>query len=93
MLEVLSSGTIIKKCYHCRKNITLVDARKLSDTRYSRHDTFNQQITIADTIVGIKVDLYKVAMQKNWLKIRGTGCPRDANSYLPITVRSFRRVL
>ena len=41
-----------------QKNITLVDARKLSDTRYSEHDTFNQQIAIADVIVGNKQDLY-----------------------------------
>ncbi|MFC3121248.1 CobW family GTP-binding protein [Agaribacter flavus] len=42
-----------------QKNITLVDARKLSDTRYTNHDTFNQQIDIADLIVGNKADLYE----------------------------------
>ncbi|MEZ9289671.1 GTP-binding protein [Vibrio lentus] len=58
VLEVLSSEHY-RKVLSLQKNITLVDARKLSDTRYSGHDTFNQQITIADTIVGNKVDLYK----------------------------------
>ncbi|MEZ9244986.1 GTP-binding protein [Vibrio lentus] len=58
VLEVLSSEHY-RKVLSLQKNITLVDARKLSDTRYSEHDTFNQQITIADTIVGNKVDLYK----------------------------------
>ncbi|MDH5927704.1 GTP-binding protein [Vibrio lentus] len=58
VLEVLSSEHY-RKVLSLQKNITLVDARKLSDTRYSKHDTFNQQITIADTIVGNKVDLYK----------------------------------
>lgn len=38
--------------------ITLVDARKLSDSRYTEHETFNQQIDIADLIVGNKQDLY-----------------------------------
>ncbi|CAH6983850.1 Cobalamin biosynthesis protein CobW [Vibrio chagasii] len=58
VLEVLSSEHY-RKVLSLQKNVTLVDARKLSDARYSKHDTFNQQITIADTIVGNKVDLYK----------------------------------
>jgi G3E family GTPase len=41
------------------KIITLVDARNLSDKRYTEHDTFNQQIAIADIIVGNKQDLYR----------------------------------
>ena len=57
ILEVLSakhyqSVLSIQQC------ITLVDARKLSDTRYTQHDTFNQQIAMADIIVGHKADLY-----------------------------------
>ena len=40
------------------RTITLVDARKLQDSKYTEHDTFNQQIQIADTIVGNKQDLY-----------------------------------
>ena len=42
-----------------QKTITLVDARKLGDQKYVSHDTFNQQIWVADTIVGNKKDLYK----------------------------------
>lgn len=42
-----------------QKNITLVDARKLSDSRYIDHETFNQQIDIADTIIANKKDLYQ----------------------------------
>jgi G3E family GTPase len=41
------------------KTITLVDARNLTDTRYTEHATFNQQIAIADIIVGNKQDLYQ----------------------------------
>ncbi|MEZ8723343.1 GTP-binding protein [Vibrio pomeroyi] len=58
VLEVLSSEHY-RKVLSLQKNVTLVDARKLSDARYFEHDTFNQQITIADTIVGNKVDLYQ----------------------------------
>lgn len=38
--------------------ITLVDARHLSDERYAEHETFQQQIAIADVIVANKQDLY-----------------------------------
>lgn len=58
VLEVLSA-----EHYHdvisLQKIITLVDARKLNDTRYTKHDTFNQQIGIADLVVGNKTDLYQ----------------------------------
>jgi len=39
--------------------LTLVDARKLAQTRYTEHATFNQQIAIADIVVGNKRDLYE----------------------------------
>jgi G3E family GTPase len=38
--------------------ITLVDARKISDTRYTEHKTFKQQLQIADVIIANKTDLY-----------------------------------
>lgn len=49
-----------------QQTVTLVDARKLADPRYIEHDTFNQQIEIADLVVGNKVDLY-LANQKQQL--------------------------
>jgi len=58
VLQVLSS-THYRDVLSLQKNITLVDARNLSDTRYTEHETFNQQITIADMIVGNKADLYQ----------------------------------
>ena len=39
--------------------ITLVDARQFSDDRYTEHETFQQQIEIADIIVANKQDLYE----------------------------------
>ena len=39
--------------------ITLVDARQFSDARYTEHETFQQQIDIADIIVANKQDLYE----------------------------------
>jgi len=38
--------------------LTLVDARHLSDSRYAEHETFQQQMAIADVIVVNKRDLY-----------------------------------
>ena len=58
VLQVLSQGH-----YHgvldIQKTVTLVDARKLADLRYTQHETFNQQIVIADIVIGNKADLYQ----------------------------------
>ncbi|NMV06592.1 CobW family GTP-binding protein, partial [Vibrio parahaemolyticus] len=51
VLQVLSTE-YYRQILALQKNITLVDARKLSDPKYTEHETFNQQITIADTVVG-----------------------------------------
>jgi|TARA_B110001469_G_scaffold109890_1_gene111348 G3E family GTPase len=42
-----------------QKTLTLVDARNLSNERYTTHDTFNQQIEMADIVIGNKLDLYQ----------------------------------
>lgn len=42
-----------------QKTLTFVDARNLSNNRYTTHDTFNQQIAMADIVIGNKVDLYQ----------------------------------
>lgn len=41
-----------------RSTITLVDARKLADSRYTENETFNQQLQVADLVVAHKTDLY-----------------------------------
>lgn len=59
-MEVLNilSGEYYQECLTLHKIVTLVDARNVSDRRYTQHKTFNQQIAIADIIVGNKSDLY-----------------------------------
>ena len=47
-----------------QKTITLVDARQLSDKRYTEHDVFQQQLSIADVIVANKQDLYSESDKK-----------------------------
>ncbi len=58
ILQVLSSEHY-QSILSLQKTVTLVDARNLVDERYTNHDTFNQQIAIADMVVGNKADLYQ----------------------------------
>jgi G3E family GTPase len=64
VLQTLSSEHN-KGVLDIQKVLTLVDARKLSDSRYTEHETFNQQIAIADVIVGNKQDLYTSSDKAN----------------------------
>ncbi|MDO6459152.1 GTP-binding protein [Granulosicoccaceae sp. 1_MG-2023] len=59
--EVLAvlSGPHYQESLSLRRIITLVDARQLADSRYTTHPVFNQQIAIADLVVGNKADLYQ----------------------------------
>lgn len=63
VLQVLSS-TYYQDILSLQRIITLVDARKLKDTRYTQHKTFNQQISVADVIIGNKHDLYQKTDQE-----------------------------
>lgn len=58
VLQVLSSNHY-RQILSLQKTVTLVDARKLADPLYANHDVFKQQVAIADTVVGNKVDLYQ----------------------------------
>ena len=58
VLQVLASEHY-QDALSLQKTLTLVDARKLTDPRYTNHETFNQQIAIADLVVGNKLDLYQ----------------------------------
>ncbi len=62
-----------------RATLTLVDARKVSDERYTSHATFNEQLEIADIILASKSDLYdnddlsklaRYLVSKGWLDRR-----------------------
>jgi len=52
------SGDNYKGVLDLRATVTLVDARKISDERYTSNDTFNQQLAIADVLVANKSDVY-----------------------------------
>ena len=56
VLQVLTAEHM-RDVLSIQKTLTLVDARKLADPRYTQNATFNQQIAIADIVVGNKQDL------------------------------------
>ncbi len=58
VLQVLTSGPY-REVLSVEQVITLVNARQLSDKRYTENQTFNQQIAVADIVVGNKDDLYQ----------------------------------
>ena len=60
VLELLSNDSY-KDVLNLQNTITLIDARNLSDSRYTEHETFNQQLEVADVIIGNKADLYNEA--------------------------------
>ncbi|GGD64070.1 CobW family GTP-binding protein [Lacimicrobium alkaliphilum] len=60
-LEVLQSLSAehYRGILDLRQTLTLVDARKAKDKRYSEHPIFRQQIQVADRLVANKSDLYQ----------------------------------
>ena len=58
--EVLSmlSRDYYQENLELRSTVSVVDARKIHDSRYTSNDTFNQQIEVAEVIIANKADLY-----------------------------------
>ena len=80
-LEVLSALATdhYQTLLDLRATLTLVDARKIKDKRYTQHMVFNEQLTVADIIVASKADQYQTTeldqlkaylQQKGWLTDR-----------------------
>lgn len=75
-VEVLQTlySDIYRDVLSVEKTVTLLDARNLTDKRYTSHDTFNQQLEIADIIIANKSDLYSSGDEerlKTYLKDKG----------------------
>ena len=81
VLEVLKSEHY-QNILDIQKIVTLVDARKVSDQRYTSHEIFNQQLSIADVIIANKQDLY-APDDKDQLEayIASLSCPAKAIFY------------
>jgi G3E family GTPase len=76
VLEALSSKHY-RDVISLQKTITLVDARKLSDDRYTSHSTFIQQLEIADVVVANKEDLYSEEDRATLAEFTGRYCRAD----------------
>lgn len=57
VLQVLSNQ-YYQEVLSLEQTITLVDARQLKNNQYTEHQVFNQQLQIADIVIGSKLDLY-----------------------------------
>ncbi|MDP2562277.1 GTP-binding protein [Psychrobium sp. 1_MG-2023] len=78
VLNILSS-THYHDVLSLQKTLTLVDARKLSSKQYTSHETFNQQIAIADTVIGNKSDLYREGDSANLTSYIKNNCQPQVN--------------
>jgi G3E family GTPase len=58
-----------------RATITLVDPRKLHDTRYTQHEVFQDQIAVADVLIANKNDLLNEADQQAFMQLIETASP------------------
>lgn len=75
VLDVLASAPFAE-LLDLQPVVTLVDARKLKDQRYLDHPTFNQQIEIADLVVGNKKDLYAAGDEERLIQFVERQSPR-----------------
>ena len=59
--EVLAilSGEYYREVLNLQATLSLVDARKINDAKYTSNETFNQQIEIAEVVIANKADLYQ----------------------------------
>lgn len=51
------TGEYYDEVLDLRATLTLVDPRKLSDSRYTENENFNDQIAVADVLIANKIDL------------------------------------
>lgn len=83
VMEVLSAEHY-REVLKLNSTITMIDARKLADTRYTENDTFNQQIDIADVVVGNKADLYSTEDLLGLIKYMGGRFENLAKPIFPV---------
>ena len=59
--EVLAilSGEYYREVLNLQATLSIVDARKIDDARYTSNETFNQQIEISEVVIANKADLYQ----------------------------------
>lgn len=83
VIETLTSK-YFSQVIDLQKTITLIDARNLSDKRYTGHSTFSQQLSIADHIIGNKNDLYTETDRNSLLRYTQKHCKKEAQAHFAI---------
>ncbi|MGS0680512.1 CobW family GTP-binding protein [Shewanella sp. 125m-7] len=75
--------------------VTLVDARKLDDSRYTEHEIFNQQLQVADVVLASKSDCYQNALLESLADylsaLRGVKTDRDTPLNVPVICWSLKQ--
>ena len=77
------SGGYYRDAVDLRATITLVDARKLHDSRYREHPSFQDQIKVADVLVANKSESYNEADRQAFLDIvHSSHPPKSAHAFV-----------
>ncbi len=63
ILKMLGSD-FLSNALSLKSTFCLVDARKLADSRYSEHEIFRQQLSVADVVLASKADTYESSPQQ-----------------------------
>ena len=69
--------------------LSLVDARKIGDSRYTSNGTFNQQLEIAEVIIANKSDLYGPNDYSELLDYINRKFPGNNKSVYPVNHGDF----
>lgn len=69
-------GGYFRTVLDVRANICLVDPRKLSDSRYTSHENFVDQIALSDVLVANKMDLADKTATELFERWADGSCPR-----------------
>ncbi len=77
------SGGYYSEVLDLRATITLVDARKLHDSRYREHSSFQDQIRVADVLVANKSESYNEADRQAFFDIlHSSHPPKSAHAFV-----------
>ncbi|NTW69303.1 MAG: GTP-binding protein [Chlorobiaceae bacterium] len=74
IIRALSSG-YYREVLDLKGTICLVDARKLGDSRYREHPSFQDQLNLADIVIGNKADCYSAEDHNAFLELAESALP------------------